>query len=265
MYIFRFKHHSFLAALALWVVVVSARAQEPAPSLDSLEGLVAQGSQLRLTLAQEERSFAEQKRQWLSEIALLTQEAATLQKTIDETKAHSTEDAPERLALIQERDRLTQMAERLPDLLARAESDLILWQKRIPGPQRATLQHVFDRLPADDATRKTRSNNERLQTIISLYSEIEKLESHWFVGKEMISFADGTRREMDVCYLGLARAFAVSGDNAVAAVGIPTLSGWDWTPQNDLAVTVRKAIEVFHRHEAAQWVHFPLQTTGGTQ
>ena len=98
----------------------------------------------------------------------------------------------------------------------------------------------------------------RLQRIVALYTEIEKLQHDIHVVKEVLAMPDGSRKEVDVCYLGLARAFAVSPDNAWAGVGVPSSRGWHWETRTAIADRVRLAISIFSREKIAALVELPL-------
>ena len=97
---------------------------------------------------------------------------------------------------------------------------------------------------------------------MALYTEIEKLHHDIHDLKELLTMPDDSRREVDVLYLGLARAFAVSTDNAWAANGTPTGKGWHWETRENIADPVRRAISIYKREEPAAFVELPLAIRG---
>ncbi|MCK4591106.1 MAG: DUF3450 family protein, partial [Candidatus Latescibacteria bacterium] len=126
-----------------------------------------------------------------------------------------------------------------------------LWPSSLLTPP---LRKAFDQLQKAPEQSVTR----RLQVVLSLYGEIERLQYGVHVVKEVLQTSPGRSREMDVIYLGLAQGFAVSVDNQMAGIGRPTANDWRWEWRPEIAAEVRKAI-AFYRHEkTADFVHLPL-------
>ena len=252
-------HRCRYAGLCLLLIASSAGAQGAAQSLPSLETLVGEWSQLRVAIADEQRTWQAQEKQWRSEIALLKQEESALRSEIESAAAVETSSEAERLDVALDQERLALVLGGLPPLLARAEQDLRAWPARLPPPMREPLEPAFQRLPDNDDDAAAQSVAARLQTIVALYSEIERLQQGLHTGKEVLAMPDGSRREMDVFYVGLARGFAVSGDDTWAGVGTPSHSGWTWEARPEIAARVRRAVAVSRRELPAELVDLPLR------
>lgn len=251
--------------LCLLLIASSAVAQEAEPSLSALESLVGEWSQLRVAIADEQRVWREQETQWRSEIALLKQEQSSLRAEIESATAVETSFEAERSDVAFDRERLALVLDGLSPLLARAERDLRAWPARLPPPLREPLAPAFQRLPENEDDAASYSHGARLQTIVALYSEIEKLQQGLHTVKEVLALPDGSRREMDVFYVGLARGFAVSGDTAWAGIGTPSHSGWTWDARPEIAAEVRRAVAVSHREQPAELVDLPLRVLEVTE
>jgi hypothetical protein len=247
--------------LALFLLASSVCAQEGDTSLPVLENLVAEWSRLRVEIADEQRSWTAREEQWGTEIALLRTEVDGLKAEIE--SAAGTETSVESALLVTQRDqeRFSKMFDPLPALLSDAERALRAWPDRLPPSLRAPLNAAFQRLPKNPEDGALLSEGSRLQTIVALYSEIEKLQQDVHFVKEVLVRTNGSGQEMDVCYLGLARAFAVSPDNTWAAIGTPSEDGWVWESRREIADRVRLAVSVYNRDQAAQLVTLPLQVT----
>ena len=63
---------------------------------------------------------------------------------------------------------------------------------------------------------------------------------------------------MDVVYLGLARGYAVSPDDAFAATGIPSQDGWLWTADPSIADAVRKLVRIQNKSLPPALVTLPM-------
>ena len=116
-------------------------------------------------------------------------------------------------------------------------------------------QKQFDKL--EHASKQ--SVSQRLQLILSLYGEVERLQYTVHVVKEVLNTDSGREQEFDVIYLGLAQGYCVSSDGKVAAVGRPTKDGWDWRWVPEIAPEVREGIEFFRHERIADFVHLPLK------
>ena len=245
--------HLFLFVLGLIILLnlfsVSAEEiHETRSDLVTLEALVEQWTQLRLDIADEKRSWDEKKRQWRNEVALLQKEKESLLLEIESATQAEKHVEDERVDTLRKKERLSEILNALPPMLARAEAALQRWPDRLPPPLRKPLDSAFRSLALPSDMDQKLSDGARLQQIVGLYAAIEKLHSNIHVVKEILPVPDRSRREVDVCYVGLARGFAVSSDNRWAAVGTPSDKGWVWNTRTDIAREIRKAISI-HQHE----------------
>jgi hypothetical protein len=227
-------------------------------TLTTLEALVAEWSQLRLNITDEQRSWDERKKQLHAEIALLRKEKDALEEEINQATLAEESFKADRLEALRDKERLSLMLDGLPVLIDSAEASLRAWPDRLPPPLREPLESAFRPLMRDSTQGRTLTDAARLQRVVALYTEIEKLQHDIHVVKEVLTMPDGSRKEADVCYLGLARAFAVSPDYAWAAVGSPSAQGWHWEQRREIADRVREAISIFNREQTATLVELPL-------
>lgn len=244
-------------------ITLSAPAEEA--SLKELDGLVGRWIGLRTTMAQEERSWAARQDQWLAEINLLEQESKALDQqmaTFGET-ASSEEQA--QAQLLKHKQAMRAELGRLAPVLDRAERELITWETRLPKSLRLPLAPLFKALPKTSADAEKREVTHRVQTLVSLFTQIENLQHGFHTTREMVEIEAGTRRQVDVLYVGLARAFAVSLGDDWAAVGTPGDHEWHWQAQPEHAAAVRNAINLLKRQKAAELVHLPMQLTGAVK
>jgi hypothetical protein len=262
----KWRQHSTWRAAVLSVLLfaVHPAAGETTPSrtdLETLDGLVGRWMTLRTTIAEEKREWEARRTQWEEEIALLEREAAALKKEIDEGGAFASSVERDRAVVLARKAGMERELEALRGVLDRAETDLRGWQERIPPGLRGPLNTGFGALPATQEEADRLPLTKRAQTVAALYTQIETLQNRFHAGRETLEM-DGTRRQVDVLYLGLARAFAVSPANDWAAVGAPTGAGWTWERATEDADTIRRAIEVLNRKVTAQLVTLPAQVAG---
>lgn len=232
--------------------------------LATLDGLVGRWMALRTSIADERRAWDACRAQWEDEIALLQQEAETLGKEVEESDAFAVAFERDRADVMARKDRMEAEAQALRAVLERAEDDLRQWRGRIPAGLLEPLASGFGLLPASRKAADPLPLTKRAQTVAALYTQIELLQSRFHATHETLDVR-GARRRVDVLYVGLARAFAVSQGNDWAAVGTPSDAGWSWTPSVGDALAVRRAIDVLNRRETAQMVALPLQVAGEEQ
>ena len=243
-----------LVSGALLFLSSPAMADEPLPSTHTLEGLVSKWVNLRLQIAEEKESWKEQKHQLEQERKLFLKEKETLTEEIKKARQEQTSVEAERASLIKRKEVLKKTLDGCLPALSRAEANLKSWPGLLPSAMAEPLVKIFDKI--NRASEKPVS--QRLQVVFSLYGEIERIQHSVQVVKETLKTESGRSQEMDVIYLGLARGFAVSFDDKLAAVGRPTRDGWNWEWQPEIASEVRKAISFYRRETTADFVHLPL-------
>lgn len=233
-------------------------------SLQVLDRLVGRWMDLRVTLASERRDWTGRRAQWEEEVELLSREAELLAEELNAIRGLADGAEEERVSLERRRAQLRGVLERLQPRIAQAEAALRLWETRVPVSLSATFQPAFDQLPVDPDSAQRLPLIERAQTVIAIYAQIEDLQNGIHVTRELLE-SDGQdangepTRQVDVLYIGLGRAFAVSSDADWAAVGTPAGSLWQWRRAPDLADTVLSAIRVFRRDVSAEIQLLPMQ------
>jgi len=247
-----------LPILFLAVRVSAGDASDTRGDLTTLDGLVGRWMTLRTTLAEEKREWKERREQWEEEIALLSKEAETLKREKDEGNTFSSSFETKRAEALARTERIGTELRKLRAVLDRAESDLRRWRGRIPPGLMPSLTAGFGAIPTTQKDAEKLPLTTRAQTVAALYTQIETLQNQFHATRETLD-AEGTRRQVDVLYVGLARAFAVSPGNDWAAVGVPADTGWIWTPSTKDAIAVRRTIGVLNRQATAQLIALPMQ------
>lgn len=94
---------------------------------------------------------------------------------------------------------------------------------------------------------------EALQAILGLLAKAEQFNRRITRTQEV---RDG--REVEVVYLGLARAF-FADRSGNAGVGEPAADGWNWTARPEIHAEVTKAFATLDKRRPPQLVELPLQ------
>lgn len=250
----------FLVCFLLLPVLLRAEVPAAQPELQTLDRLVGRWMELRTVIAEERRTWAEQREHWEHELQLLKQQDQALQKEIEEKRGFASSVEQERAAALSEKAALSAELEQLSEVMDRVEVELKQWFAVIPNGLRSALEADFRALPSGQSAADRQQLSRRVQAAAALYSQIETLQNNFHITREVLD-TGGSRRMVDVLYLGLGRAFAVSGADDWAAVGTPSAEGWNWVPQAKEAAAIRKAINIFNRGETAEIVNLPIQIT----
>ena len=252
----RVLHYLLLFCAFFFAFTEWTAADEPPSTTSTLEGLVAKWVELRRALTEEEESWEEQRAQLERERALLLKAKETLEQEIAAAREEERSAEAHQARLLARKETLKEALDGCVPALRLAEADLRRWRTLLPPPLLTSpLRKAFDQLQSTSEQSVTR----RLQVVLSLYGEIERLQYGVHVVKEVLKGDSGRSQEMDVIYLGLAQAFAVSVDDRMAGIGRPIGDGWKWEWRPEIAAEVRKAI-AFYRHEkTADFVHLPLR------
>jgi len=239
---------------ALLYTCNSAFAEKP-PSLADLDVLTARWIALRGTLAEESRLWKSRKTAWDEEIELLEEESTALGRQLDATREGFTTSKERRADMLARRESTGDELERVNIVLDQASHDIRNLAALAPSSLRATLPTELLAFIEDGAIDLPRT--QRAQRLVAFLSTLESMQNRFHVVRETLE-VNGTRRQVDVIYLGLARGFAVSPANDWAAVGTPTAEKWSWIPGTVDPQQVRLALNVYNRQETATLASLPL-------
>jgi hypothetical protein len=233
-----------------------ARAQGPSaahmPPAD-LEKVVGRWIDTREAIAREQREWQDGKAALLREIEILDAERAALTNELASFHESATAEEKERAETLREKEELDRALKKLVPLIEAAESKALRLLPVLPPMLAASLKAAVGDMDKPAGL----TPPERLRNLLTFHAQLGAFQSSFHAGGAMIE-TEGRRRQCDVLYLGMARAFAVSGDNSWAAVGTPGAGGWTWIPRPDLAAPVRQAIDIHRRERPAALVSLPL-------
>ena len=244
-----------ISVLNLFVCPRLIFAREPLATTRTLEGLTARWVDLRQEISSEERVWQEQKARLQDEINLLLKEKAILEEDLAEMQKRKSSHEAERAKLIQSKEISQDALDKVLPALSRYEANLKKWRKLLPPSLSSPLDKLFDKLEMG----REQSVSQRLQFILSLWGEIERLQSNVHVVKEIIRTNSGREREFEIIYLGLTQGYCVSEDGKFAGIGRPAKDGWVWKWCPQIANEVRKGIDFYKHEKIAEFVKLPLK------
>lgn len=251
------KKRSGIRGVALrqpvWVAVVWALSAQlavavPARVVDDVEACVAQWFRLRLEMKREWNDWEIQRDALNRRIEHLEDEA---------------EHRRERIAVLEDRmEAATVEAERLAHVLTLTDAQHAATVKSVQAVAHA-LNGFAGRLPESLQTSLPRadtpaSTGEHVAQVLTLAAMLHRLDQQSHALRKRLETPEGDARQVDMLWLGLGQAFAVSRDDRLGARGLRHNNDWEWTWQADWAANIRQAIRVQRGDLSPRWVRLPL-------
>lgn len=157
---------------------------------------------------------------------------------------------------IKRKDELLAATEALRKALPGLEDAVRDRHSLLPIPFQDKVAPIFQRIPTDPATTKS-SLAERYQNVIGILNEVNKLNNEITVVSEIRLLADGKPTEVQTIYLGLAQAYYLSMKGDAAGIGKPGAKGWEWTPRNELAKSLKDVVAVMNAKTKPHFIAIP--------
>lgn len=156
----------------------------------------------------------------------------------------------ERMAAVGKKlERLRVAQDRVKETVAAAVPRLSKLAEQFPDPLRA---EAADDLATLEAWRVGDAPRDGLRALLGVLSRADAFHRRLTRTREVRG-----GREVEVMYLGLARAFFVGSGKA--GVGVPGLKGWKWTERPELAGELEKALAMLDQKRAPGVVKLPMQ------
>jgi hypothetical protein len=227
-------------------------------SLQTLESLVGQWTDLRKEVAAEQRQWERQQKALAREMDVLKREIAFRQQELEKAKTRRGTREEQMEGLRNEKQELNEALDAFEPLLREAEARLRELWKRVPDSLKEKGAPMIAKFPMEGRENELRLVD-RIQSVFTLMAEIERLQMEAHVVKEMVNTGGSASRQVDVIYLGLARGFAVSMSADWAGVGVPGTQGWKWTAlPEEYIPAVRSAVKTLRNEQTAELVNVPL-------
>lgn len=242
------------AVLPAWAAL--ADAPEPATPA-ALESLASEWVNVRLQTAEEKRNWRMDREHLRREIELFEKDHAALDEELETLRGRVGASDIEIADMEKERNRLRADLDRLRPELRRMELFLLSWVEKVPTSIGRAFLDIVKSVPAEESERDRMAAARRLQTVLAAFSELETLQNEFHTAREILDLPDG-RREMDVLYVGLARAYAVGRDDRYGAIGRPGVRGWTWEQADDRSTVFREAFDTAAGRRPAVFIRLPL-------
>jgi hypothetical protein len=191
-------------------------------------------------------------------IGLLENEISALEERIVKARAGVSEADDQRRDILAENGALKAATASLTETIVILESKTARLLKTLPESVRQRVAPLSQRLPADPATTSL-SLSERYQNVIGILNEVNKANQDITVTSELRVLPGGATAEVKALYVGLGQGYYVTSSGDAAGVGRPTAEGWEWTPANELAGEISRAIAILQNEDVPAYVPLPVE------
>lgn len=242
---------AILSCCAPFLVDAAAAADSPAEARET----IAQWVETQRAIARERAEWREERAALEQSLKLLEREADQLEEGIAELSEAAGE-ADDRAGALAARNSAYRRAdEETSPTIADLEEEVRSLRTALPLPLETKVAPLFDRI---DRENDSAAGPQRLQALLALLNEVHDFQQTVTLSSEVRELDDGSRREVQTIYLGLAQAFFVDGDRRIAGSGRPGEAGWEWTRNDDLADRVSRAVAILENRRPAEYIHLPV-------
>lgn len=249
-------------AKTLLAVAVSAlpigRGLAAEGALDASEAAFGKWVEVQESIARERRDWTIEQEFLAEEIRLLKEEIAALKEKAGRLDEETKQTEADLTRLTGQNEEFKTAATRVEAVLPEFEQAVRALHGRFPLVLQETLEPLMGRLPKGGATIKA-SISERMQAVVGVLSQVDKFNGALTVVPELRTNPAGKEVQVRTLYLGLAQAWFVSLDGGFAGHGIPGATTLEWSPANEIAPEVKRAIDIQQGAGVAAYVSLPVK------
>lgn len=226
------------------------------PSAAELQEKLRQWVETQRLISEEQIDWEAQK-QSLSDLnALRQQEVAQLDELIEAAGTRLSDAETRREELNVEEGKLREQRDTWEKSIGELEAAARELLPKFPAPLKKQLSSAIKNLEAGPQADTPLQN--RYRDVLAVLIEAQAFDSRLTLETQMREFG-GETVEVEVLYLGLARAYYTDRSGKHAGMGQPGQDGWQWSQQGGLASSIRRTIDIFQKRVTPQLVELPQQ------
>ncbi|HVS10057.1 MAG TPA: DUF3450 family protein [Planctomycetota bacterium] len=226
--------------------------------VDGVRATLAKWVEVRRILSKEKRDWALGREILNERIGVVSREIEALRAKIAEAEASIAEADEKRAGLLEENERFRAASSALGGEVVALEARTTALLPRLPDPIRERVKPLSQRLPAAEGETKL-SLAQRFENVVGILNEVNKFNREITVTSEVRTLGDGTAAEVAALYVGIGQAYYASPNGLAAGVGTASADGWVWSPANDAAGEIARAIAITRNEQVADFVRLPVR------
>lgn len=230
---------------------------EDASSIEAMRATLGKWVEARETASKALSDWQTEKEMLEQTATLFEKDLANLDEQMAKTDTGTSQVEKEKAKLEAEKSELEAASEQVSETATKLEQRLKSLTKALPPPLVEKLQPLMKRVPQDPAhTRITPV--ERMQNLVGILNEVDKFNGAITVESELQKRPSNEEIQVKTLYVGLGQAYFVDKTGDFAGVGVPSLSGWEWKEQPELAGAIQRCIAIYENTEPPAFVGLPL-------
>jgi len=244
-------------AVAGFAVTAQPAGPTDAGHLEAVRTTIDKWVEARQAVTQAAAGWRLDKERLTQSIALIEKEIALLDEQIARAEETASGADKARATLEEENEVLSRASVAVETAIRDLEKRVVALAKALPEPLVERLQVRLRRIPEEAALERL-SLSERMQNVVAFLSEVDKFSGSISVFTEVRSGPTGGQRQVRTLYVGISMAFFTDAAGEFGGVGVPTKTGWEWTPKPELAPRVARAVAMYENRIPADFVALPV-------
>ena len=147
--------------------------------------------------------------------------------------------------------------ERLKENAVKYENMLLGLAPRLPAPLTSQVQDGL----GEKVEREAKTIGARYQSIVTALNLVHRFNQKPLFTKESYETADGTAKQMDTLYWGIALGYRIDPSNTIAQVGRPGEDAWVWENADEHLQNIRQAFSIHEGLEIPTFIQLPLSSS----
>lgn len=237
--------------------VAAGRAPDGAEDVDQARATLEQWVETRRLISQEKRDWALGKELLSDRIAVYRGEIESLREKIEKAETSIADTDRKRAELLADSAALKEASQDMAERVAAFEQRTKELLPRLPQPIQDSVLPLSQQLP-DDPAATDLSLSQRFQNVVGILNLVNKFNGKITITSEVRTLPDGTTAEVTAMYVGIAHGYYVDGRATRAGVGRSDAEGWAWTPADEYAEAIARAIAINGTEEGADFVQLPV-------
>lgn len=244
------------ALVTLFAYLAPATASAEDSEVDSLQGMVAEWTELRRLIAAEQADWKVEKVYLEDSLDILTKQIELIKDELEQTEGVGEETLAELDRLDVRRSELLEANEAVIGVVGTLEAEVLRIVKRFPPPLLDTVEPLLRRIP-EDPNASDLPVSQRVQNVVAVASLAERFNTS-LIKRGEVREIGGQEKQVWTLYWGLAASFSTDSEATSALIGYPTENGWVYEERFEQAATVALLIETYDGLEVPTFVNIPV-------
>jgi len=243
-----------LAIVAVMSVAALLRAETP---LNEARTTLDKWVETRQLISKTKTDWQSDKEMLEQSIQLISRELRAVEEQMAKLSTNNSQAEKERVQAEASLKSSSECLDQAKQFATEVEGKVAGLLPELPNPLQEVLKPFVNRMPTNSAITKL-PVNERMQVLVGMLNEVDKFNSALSIFNEKRANEKGEQMAVETVYVGLGVAYFVNATGSFAGTGSPGGRGWEWTPQPELASSVRDVLKIYRNEQPARFVLLPI-------